>query len=141
MIDKLRIAMVDDDPHFLDLFERAMYMYQPPVEITRYTSGIDIILSLIQMEVANRPHVILMDLVLPGWSGIEVAQSIRERSGFKTMPILMLTRSERPNEEQRAIDGGLNAFITKPFSYQEMKVLVRRIYDYWFIFGSLPSLN
>lgn len=141
MVKRPRVALIDDDPNFMDLFVRAMQVECDQVTIKRYNTGTDLLSDLLASTHSDCPHLILMDLSLPGRNGIEVAQAVRQMHSFRAIPILLLTSSDQPKEVQHAYEQGLNAYISKPFSYQEMKVLVKQICDYWLTAGQLPNLE
>lgn len=141
MVKRPRVALIDDDPNFMDLFVRAMHIECEQVTIKRYNTGTDLLTDLLASNQSQFPHLILMDLSLPGRNGIEVAQAVRQMQSFKAIPILLLTSSDQPKEIELAYEQGLNAYISKPFSYQEMKVLVKQICDYWLTAGQLPNFD
>ena len=75
----------------------------------------------LQMAQSNRYQIILLDLMLPKLSGLEVCQQIRETSN---VPIIMLTAKSSEEDELRGFDLGVDEYISKPFS---PKILVARV--------------
>ena len=69
-----------------------------------------------------RPDLILLDLMLPGESGIEVCERIRERD--KSVVIVMVTAKDAEDDKVRGFEAGADDYVTKPFG---MKELVARI--------------
>lgn len=61
---------------------------------------------------------VVLDNMLPGQSGIEVARELRARG--QTMPILMLTARDAPEDQRAAFEAGANALIGKPFHFEEL---------------------
>ena len=73
------------------------------------------------------PDVILLDWMLPGQSGLELARRWRANPRTKTTPILMLTaRSDEP-DKIAGLDAGADDYITKPFSTQELLARIRAV--------------
>jgi len=73
------------------------------------------------------PDVILLDWMLPGASGVQLARKWRADSRTKAVPILMLTaRSDEPDKVM-GLDAGADDYITKPFSTQEMLARIRAV--------------
>lgn len=69
---------------------------------------------------AGPPDLVLLDVMLPRVSGFEVCQTVRENPALAGMPIVMLTAKGREVEVIKGLALGANAYITKPFSTQEL---------------------
>ncbi len=74
----------------------------------------------IQMAEMNKYALILMDLQMPELGGIEATEAIRQLPGFESTPILALTASAFETERQRALDAGMNDFISKPVGAEHL---------------------
>lgn len=68
------------------------------------------------------PDLILLDLMLPGLSGIEVCRKVRE---FSFVPILMLTAKDETIDKVTGLDCGANDYMTKPFEMEELLARIR----------------
>jgi two-component system cell cycle response regulator DivK len=64
----------------------------------------------------HRPDLILMDIQLPGVSGLVVAKSIREDADLRAIPIIAVTAFAMKGDEDRIREGGCQAYIAKPIS-------------------------
>jgi two-component system chemotaxis response regulator CheY len=64
---------------------------------------------------------IITDWNMPNMSGIELAQEVRGREGFKHLPILMVTARSVREDIMTALESGLNYYIVKPFTPQVLK--------------------
>jgi DNA-binding response OmpR family regulator len=69
---------------------------------------------------AGPPDLVLLDVMLPRVSGFEVCQTVRENPALAGMPIVMLTAKGREIEVSKGMALGANAYVTKPFSTQEL---------------------
>ena len=80
------------------------------------------------LERAPQADVVILDLMLPGLSGLEVAQTLRAER--PELPILMLTAKAAEDERVAGLEGGADDYVTKPFSPREIvariKALLRR---------------
>jgi len=78
----------------------------------------------------RRPDLILLDWMLPGTSGIELARRLRRDEYTRDVPILMLTARAEEDDRVRGLDVGCDDYLTKPFSPRELvariKALLRR---------------
>ncbi|WP_266368634.1 response regulator [Tellurirhabdus rosea] len=134
-----RLVLVDDDVNFCFAFQKALEGYNASIRVTVYNNGAELIEALGQISVRDKPQLILMDLDMPRMNGIETTKAIRQNEQYRAVPILLLTRSEQPSDVEKAYQMGVNAFISKPFSYAEIKQTVQQIGDYWLMTGQLPG--
>ena len=67
------------------------------------------------------PDVLLLDLDLPGISGIDVAREVRKRDAWRSLPIIVVTASVMKRERVQAEEAGADRFIEKPFDIAELR--------------------
>jgi len=77
----------------------------------------------LRMAEAARPDLVLLDLMLPGVDGYQIAE--RLRSADKEMAIIMVTALDQERDKVRGLDAGADDYITKPFSIEELLARVR----------------
>jgi two-component system, OmpR family, phosphate regulon response regulator PhoB len=75
----------------------------------------------------SRPDLILLDWMLPGMSGIELAGRLKQDSDTESIPIIMLTAKGEENEKVRGLEIGAEDYVTKPFSARELLARIRSI--------------
>lgn len=75
----------------------------------------------------NRPDLILMDWMLPGMSGLELAQQLKADSNTKDIPIIMLTARGDENDRIRGLDCGADDYVIKPFSPRELMARIKAV--------------
>jgi CheY-like chemotaxis protein len=68
----------------------------------------------VDLAVARRPHLILMDVRMPLLTGLEATQRLREREDFQDVPIIALTASTGSDAEERQLAAGMTAHLAKP---------------------------
>ena len=73
------------------------------------------------------PDVILLDWMLPGLSGVQLARKWRADARTKGVPILMLTARSDESDKVMGLDAGADDYIVKPFSTQEMLARIRAV--------------
>lgn len=80
--------------------------------------------------VDERPGLILLDWMLPGMSGIELARRLKRDEGTREIPVIMLTARGEEDNKIQGLDAGADDYITKPFSTRELisriKAVLRR---------------
>ncbi len=105
---------------------------QKVVNLTFADEGIDVITvgdgdTAMQMITENSPDVILADVHMPGLSGYQICEMVRENPKTKDLPVVLLVGSFEPFDESEAARVGANAFLTKPF--QSIRQLVTQVSD------------
>ena len=80
-----------------------------------------------RVDSGNPPALVILDVMLPYASGFDLLSSIRKSSTWAKVPVLMLTAKSREADVGRALDGGANDYVTKPFQPAELKARIRRL--------------
>ena len=81
--------------------------------------------TALELAKANHYDMILLDIMLPGFSGLEVCQMIRE---FSDVPIIMLTAKGDDMDKILGLEYGADDYITKPFNILEVKARIKAIF-------------
>ncbi|AFC28424.1 winged helix family two component transcriptional regulator [Paenibacillus mucilaginosus 3016] len=111
-----RILIIDDEPQIRKLLKVTLQAHNYQVEGSE--TGED---GIIKASGAP-PDLILLDLGLPGLSGMEVLNRIRE---WSSVPVIVLTAKDREEDKIAALDGGADDYVTKPFSMGELVARIR----------------
>jgi two-component system KDP operon response regulator KdpE len=113
-----RILVVDDEPQILSALETTLRGAGYDVETA--ATGED---ALIQASV-RPPDGVILDLVLPGRSGVEVCRELRE---WNDAPVLVLSVIGEEQEKVAALDAGADDYVTKPFGLDELLARLRAV--------------
>jgi len=73
---------------------------------------------------ANRPDLIICDIIMPEMSGYDVAELVKKNPKYQAIPVILLTGTFEPFDEERARKSGAEAYVTKPF---DSKMLVDKV--------------
>src|SRR5687767_7180557 len=113
-----RILVVDDNDTNLDLLSRRLE--RKGYAVTTAASGPDA-LELLDKEPFD---LVLLDVMMPGMTGIEVLQIVRRTRAPESLPIIMTTAKSEASDVVEALDKGANDYVTKPI---ELDVLLARM--------------
>jgi two-component system cell cycle response regulator DivK len=80
----------------------------------------------IEMALARRPHLILLDIRLPDIDGLEVLKRLRALPEMSGVPIVAMTAQAMPEEAERLVAAGCDGYIRKPISIQSFRAEVQR---------------
>lgn len=111
------VLCVDDDDSVLKAVATILTGHGFQVDIAR--NGKD----AVEMAREKQPDLVILDLMMPGMSGHEVLLALKQNSGTAEIPVMILTAAE-PDERIRALQGGAESLMTKPFTEKELAKLV-----------------
>ena len=121
----MRILVVDDERAVRESLGRALELEGYNVEYA--ADGGE---ALYRLE-AEQPDAVVLDVLMPGIDGLEVARRVR-KSGNR-VPVLMLTAREEVQDRVAGLDAGADDYVTKPFALEELvarlRALLRRSTD------------
>jgi len=108
------VLVADDDPDILLL-----------MTLTLERDGYDVVaakdgLGALEAAVERVPHLVLLDLMMPGLDGYEVTRRLRLEPATKDLPIVIVTAAAEESHAARALDAGADAYMKKPFSPREL---------------------
>ncbi|MGN6251477.1 MAG: response regulator transcription factor [Marmoricola sp.] len=69
---------------------------------------------------AQRPDLVILDVMMPGMSGLDAARAIRAEESLAGLPIIMLTARAQESDIEQGFDAGADDYIVKPFSPREL---------------------
>jgi len=116
-----KILIVEDEP---DIRKLVQYnLAQEHFKVLEAEDG-EQALKIVQRD---KPNLLILDLMLPGLSGIELCRILRDRSDTAKLPILMLTAKAGETDRVLGLEMGADDYLTKPFSPRELVARVRAI--------------
>jgi two-component system, cell cycle response regulator DivK len=81
----------------------------------------------VEKAIAEKPQLILMDMMMPLMDGWEATRAIRANPDTKNIPILATTALFRPHELKTCLQAGCNGYIVKPFSCVDLQTKIREL--------------
>ncbi len=118
---KAKILVVDDEPDALELVE--FNLRQAGYEVTGAEDGAE----AIEKARASLPDLIVLDVMLPEMSGIEVCKVLRRGPATARIPIIMLTARASEIDRVLGLELGADDYVTKPFSPRELVLRVKNV--------------
>ena len=120
---KKRILLAEDEPNIVEslrfLLERADF------DISVENNGHKALTAALEGSF----DLLILDVMLPGIDGYEILRQLRADRRVHDMPVLMLTAKGQREDRERALDGGVDVFMTKPFANAEIVRAVRELAD------------
>jgi len=117
---KKTILVIDDEPHILlGLKDALTFEGYRVLTATNGKEGLT-------LSRAERPNVVLIDLMLPDMNGYQICEELRRHDAF--VPIIMLTARSQEADKIRGLDAGADDYVTKPFSVGELVARIRALF-------------
>jgi DNA-binding response OmpR family regulator len=117
--DTMRLLIVEDDRGVAEVLQRGLLSERMAVDLVHDgQDGLD-------MAVSGSYDALILDLMLPGMGGLEVARELR--AGGVSTPILMLTAKDTLNDRLRGFGAGADDYLCKPFAFAELLARLRAI--------------
>ena len=139
------LLVVDDDANAAFLTARAFKsagVAQPVLTVPDGKSAMDYLGgtgAYADRAAHPLPCLLLLDQKLPGRSGLEVLEWVRNRSPVCTLPVLVLSASTNDSDVQAAYLLGANGYLVKPSRFEDLLAMARAIKDYWLTVNRAPA--
>jgi hypothetical protein len=131
------ILLVEDNPVDVDLTLRAFKKQKLTNPIIVARDGEEAINMIDKWEEGTTiPVVILLDLKLPKFNGLEVLESIKTHPVFRTIPVVVLTSSAEDSDIKTAYNLGANSYIIKPVEFDKFIKVAAQIELYWTVLNN-----
>ncbi len=109
------VMIIEDEPDAAELFAEMMRLNG--YHVLKTYSGAPA-MTLIEQE---KPDLIILDIMMPGVSGLEVLRYLRERPGSSTIPVVVVSARATPEDIEEGMAAGASIYLTKPVSYTDLK--------------------
>ena len=113
------VLLIEDEPNIIEAIR--FLLTREGWEVAAHSDGTD----AVEVVRAARPDLVILDMMLPGKSGMDILRELREIAELAALPVLMLTARGQSRDRDMAEKAGVSRFMTKPFSNTEVLTAVR----------------
>ena len=117
-----RVVLIEDEPNIIEAIR--FLLTREGWQVETHSDGSD----ALEVIRAAAPDLVILDLMLPGRSGMEILRDLREEDALNQLPVLMLTAKGQMRDREMAEKAGVSRFMTKPFSNAEVVDAVRDLH-------------
>lgn len=117
-----RVLLIEDEPNIVEAIR--FLLTRDGWQVDAHADGSDAI-DVIRVAA---PDLVILDVMLPGKSGMDILRDLRDIDDFKDLPVLMLTARGQSRDRDMAEKAGVSRFMTKPFSNAEVLTAVRDLH-------------
>ena len=141
---EILILMADDDDDDFLLTQKALVESKLLNTLIRVKDGEELVDYLTRSgdyadQQVERPGVILLDLNMPRKDGREALKEIKSNPNLSDIPVVVFTTSKAEEDIYRSYQLGVNSFITKPVTFNNLIQVMQTLGKYWFEIVELPS--
>ena len=118
-VTMIKALLIEDHPSLLDVVSRQLKRLG--FAVVSADNG----MGGVEKAIEEKPHLILMDIMMPGMDGLEATRLIRANPETKDIPILAITCLFRESELRGCIEAGCNDYIIKPFTFEKLQCKIQ----------------
>lgn len=116
------VVLIEDEPNITEAIR--FLLTRDGWSVDAHTDGA----TAVEVIQDADPDLVILDLMLPGKSGLEIVRELRAQEDMQALPVLMLTARGQMRDREMAEKAGVTRFMTKPFSNAEVLTAVRDLH-------------
>lgn len=140
----LQVMLIEDNDDHAELVAAALEVNNLVGNVIRFAdaeSGLDYLMGEMKGKkktTSSLPDLILLDLMLPGMSGMEMLKILKQQPRTKSIPVIVLTTSSLDSKIDKAYELGANSYIAKPIGHQDFVIKLAELNMFWSVTAELP---
>jgi len=120
-MDQKTVLIIEDEEDAAELFAEMMRVSGFRVLKTSKSA------PAIAMMTSDKPDVVLLDIMMPEISGLDILRQMRRDPNLANIPVVMVTAKSMPADIKNGMEAGASTYLTKPVGFMELKEAVERI--------------
>jgi DNA-binding response OmpR family regulator len=115
------VLIVEDEPFIMEAL--SFLLKREGLDVATFADG----QGCVERIQSLKPDLVILDMMLPNRSGMQILEDLRAMDAFTSLPVLMLTAKGQKKDRAAAEDAGVSLFMTKPFANKEIIQNVHRL--------------
>jgi len=108
------VVIIEDEPYIVEAL--SFLLEREGLTVSSYSDGA----GSVDFIANHSPDLVILDIMLPNVSGMQILEEIRRSQKLSELPVLMLTAKGQKKDQLAAEDAGVSLFMTKPFANDEL---------------------
>lgn len=117
------VLIVEDEPFIVEAL--SFLLSREGLDVSVFTDGE----GCVEHIQSIKPNLVILDMMLPNKSGMQILEELRGIDEFVSLPVLMLTAKGQKKDRAAAEEAGVSLFMTKPFANKEIIENVHRLLE------------
>jgi two-component system phosphate regulon response regulator PhoB len=113
-----RVVIIEDEPDTAEMYAEMMHL--SGYEVTKFFGST----PAIEQIAEHKPAVVILDLMMPDRSGLEVLRFMKENSTLSKVPVIIVSAKVLPADVAEGLEAGASAYLTKPVSFNDLKMAI-----------------
>jgi DNA-binding response OmpR family regulator len=114
----LKIIIIEDEPDTAEMYAEMMRI--SGYEVVKYFGGLSAVAHLAD----QKPDAVVLDLMMPDLSGLEVLNYIIAQPDLSGLPVIIVSAKTMPEDVEAGLKAGAVAYLTKPVSFSDLRVAI-----------------
>lgn len=116
-----KVMLIEDEPNIIEAIR--FLLMREGLDVETHSDGSSAVAAVRK----SAPSLVILDMMLPGRSGMDILRDLRDMPETENLPVLMLTARGQTRDRDMAERAGASRFMTKPFSNSEVLLAVREL--------------
>jgi two-component system OmpR family response regulator len=112
--DALNVVIIEDEPDTAEMYAEMMRL--SGYNVVKYFGG----LSAVAQIIDQKPSAVVLDLMMPDLSGLEVLNYIKSQQDLAKIPVIIVSAKTMPEDIEAGLKAGATAYLTKPVSFSKL---------------------
>lgn len=142
--DPMEVLLIEDSNVDVMVIREALDKTGYPIRIHVMQSAeqaMGFLLKSGEQKNAPTPHLIFMDINLPGLSGLDFLSQIKNHGELKKIPVIIMSTSVEEKDVLRAYNSQAACYLNKSFDFHELCEMMKTLFDFWYQFVSFPPMK
>ena len=114
----MKIVIIEDEPDTAEMYAEMMRI--SGYDVVKYYGGLSAVAHLADQD----PNAVILDLMMPDLSGLEVLNYIKEKPDLSDLPVIIVSAKTMPEDVEKGLLAGAVAYLTKPVSFADLRVAI-----------------
>ena len=114
-IGALKILIIEDEPDTAEMYAEMIRI--SGYEVVKYFGGLPAVAHIVD----QKPTAVILDLMMPDMSGLEVLHYIKSQPSLSDLPVIIISAKTMPEDIEAGLKAGANSYLTKPVSFTDLR--------------------
>ncbi|MFN2211581.1 MAG: response regulator transcription factor [Anaerolineales bacterium] len=116
--NSLNVVIIEDEPDTAEMYAEMLRL--SGYNVVKYFGGLAAVAQILD----QKPAAVVLDLMMPDLSGLEVLNYIKSQQDLTKIPVIIVSAKTLPEDIEAGLKAGATAYLTKPVSYSKLKTAI-----------------
>ena len=116
--NSLNVVIIEDEPDTAEMYAEMLRL--SGYNLVKYFGGLAAVAQILD----QKPAAVVLDLMMPDLSGLEVLNYIKSQQDLTKIPVIIVSAKTLPEDIEAGLKAGATAYLTKPVSYSKLKTAI-----------------